>query len=480
METGSGLCTMCTTSPCVVFCLCGVDPVFLCNGCMHGHSLQAKSIIHDFSAISDLQYAAQLTFPVYKQRKVAIAQAIILAEALQKQESEDYAKIRYDFNDLFQKINQLIDNLHETVNRTLYEMRTILENSLHSDHNSDLVDYLLAHGQRLLSTGASLFDVPVLTTLLNSTISVESTVTSFATTDFQEYILSRLLDAERLASLVSTYGESAQDRYCPVVMGNILRKYYAGDSGRLGLTELTMAPAVDNETAYTFLGNGNIFCCGGSEHSDVSYILGASNAQVTVLPRLVSGRSCPGLIAMDDAPYVFGGSGEAGLLISGERFSGMEKWEELDAKMLRPRGAFTPCRLGKSIYLPGGLACNTIEVFDPIRIHFRQLSVTLPVESKSISYISNNKLCVLLRSSLCTIDLTNETRESKKTSNNFEIWSPSTPVIIGAKVVFWSKEDSGMVGLFRRIGGRRDGICFSLNAETREFKEEERFEYASP
>jgi hypothetical protein len=437
------------------------------------------SAIHDFSPVTDLQFAAQISFSAYKQKKVSIAQAMVLTEALEKQEAEDYGHVRSSFNNLFQQINVLIDNLHATVYHSLQNIRTILESSLHTQQNSDLIDYILTKGQSLLSTKAALLDLPVLTTLINLQTVVETTIASFSTMDFQEYILSKLIDSQRTSALLAGEGEYREDKYCPVVMGNILRKYYGGEQARLGLTELTMVPEVDEESAFTFLDNGNIFCCGGAQHVKTTYILGASNGQITVLPHLISGRSCTGLICVDDNPYVFGGSGEAGLLTSCERFAAMERWEELDVKMARPRGAFTPSRYGKAIYLPGGLATNTIEVFDSIRTTFRLLPVTLPAEGKCISYISDNKLCVLLYGTLCQIDLASDTKEIKKTSTRYELWSPATPVVVGSKVLFWCKENNSMVGMFKRIGWRRDGICFSFDLQKRELKEEERFEYSN-
>lgn len=469
---------MCAQNPSVVFCLCRPDALLLCTTCMHEHCRQMPAAIHDFSPVSDLPFAAQISYTAYKQRKVAIAQAMVLIEVLEKQESEDYGQVRSTFNDLFQQINLLIDSLHATVYRSLQEIRTILGSSLHTQHNSDLVDYILCHGQSLLTTKADLFALPVLTTLTNSKTTIETTIASFSTMDVYEYVLSKLIDAQRMNALQAG-GEASEGLYCPVVMGNILRKYYGGDQARLGLIELTMAPEVDQESAFTFLDNGNIFCCGGSMHAQAAYILGASNGQVTVLPKLVSGRCYPGLICLDDNPYVFGGSGEAGLLTSCERFSAMERWEELEARMNRPRGAFTPCRYGKTIYLPGGLSTNTIEAFDSIRTSFHLLAVTLPAEGKSISYLADNKICVLLCGSLCQIDLASDTKEVKKTSSRLEIWSPSTPVLVGSKVLFWCKEDSSMVGIFKRLGGRRDGICFSFDMQKRDLKEEERFEYST-
>lgn len=471
------MCGTCQAQPAGVFCLCQSVPTFICQTCIQAHCTQNPSSVHDFCPIKDIDYLQEISLGEYKQRKLRIAQGMIALEKTKEKEENDYQKVKQSLTEVFQKTLYLMDSLHNVLTQTMEITKEKLQHSLYSHENEPIVAYLLTSSPTIQGVQMSLYDIPVLTNINNQASLLSHTITNFNTLDFSEYTLSSLKGVQ---FDVSANPESKQEPpYCPVIMGNSLRKYYAGQSGRLGLVELTHTPKVDQETAYAFLENGDLVCCGGVKGAQEAYVIGAVNAQVTILPKMIQGRSAPGMVTFNGCPYVFGGSSGTNLLTTCEKFTHMERWEIIKEQMARPRGAFTPCLYNNLIYLPGGFSANTIECFDPIRSVFALCPQMLPASGKTISFVSSSTLYIFLNSEIFTMDVSAGSSDivHVKSVKVAALWSPICPIVFGGKVMFWSFEEMSVGSLWRELMRKRHGICYSFDVPSRELKEEERFEY---
>lgn len=473
-------CGVCMRNPAEMFCLCQQLPTFLCNSCIQVHCAKNPTSVHDFCPITDMAFMSHITADVYKHRKLLIAQAMIALEKTKEKEALDYEQNKEIVTEVLQQILYLTESLHNVLTVTLDRTKEKLQQSLYAEVNEPLVEFLLENSQALQQPRVSLYDIPVVMTASSLKASVANTISNFQTLDFSEYTLSSLKGVQKQVKTSKKDPEfRGEAPYCPVLMGNNLRKYYSGATIRIGLLELTHTPKVDQETAYAFLENGNLVCCGGLEGSREAYIIGTASAQVTILPKMVQGRSSPGLTTFNGCPYVFGGSSGSNLLTTCEKFDHMEKWETNREQMARPRGAFTPCTHNNLIYLPGGFATNTIEYFDPIRSSFNLLPQLLPTAGKTVTFTLDSTLYIFLNSEVLAMNLQAGSSDlvRVKTVKAAAMWSPIAPIVVAGKAMFWSFEDLTVGSLFRSIIGKRHGICYSFEVLSRELKEEERFEY---
>ena len=471
-------CSVCMHSPAEMFCLCQQLSTFLCNSCIQTHCAQNPTSVHDFCPIKDMAFMTRITQDVYKQRKLLIAQAMIALEKTKEKEALDYEQSKEIVTTVLEQIQYLTDSLHNVLTVTLDRTKEKLQQSLYADTNEPLIEYLLENSLSLQHPRISLYDIPVLMTASSLKATVANTITNFQTLDFSDYTLSSLQGVQKQ---VKDFKQDFKGEvpYCPVLMGNNLRKYYSGANIRIGLLELTYAPKVDQETAYAFLENGNLVCCGGLEGSREAYIIGTTSAQVTILPKMAQGRSSPGLATFNGCPYVFGGSSGSILLSTCEKFDHMEKWEITREQMARPRGGFTPCTHNNLIYLPGGFSANTIEYFDPVRSSFSVLPQMLPSAGKTVTFVVDSTLYIFLNSEILTMNLQAGSADlvRGKTVKAAAMWSPIAPIVVAGKAMFWSFEDLTMGSLFRSFIGKKHGICYSFDVGRRELMEEERFEY---
>ena len=156
-------------------------------------------------------------------------------------------------------------------------------------------------------------------------------------------------------------------------------------------------------TSHCFLGNGEVLACGGgtikASHTSTWRISPFTGA-VTALSSLRRPRKYHGIISFRDAIYTFGGTHSLRLLSSVEVY--VSNLWTLIGKMLTPRMAFQPCIYLNIIYLPGGHT-TSIEQFDPQKVTFTLLSLSLPCSSRTSAFVSNSHLYILTSSSLSLV-----------------------------------------------------------------------------
>lgn len=138
--------------------------------------------------------------------------------------------------------------------------------------------------------------------------------------------------------------------------------------------------------------------CGGNEVLDRFSVRGRQRTSCTataecILPDMLEGHSCCGLIVWKCTVQVFGSLiGKAVARCESLDLREPSQWEQLP-DMHQARAKFTPTLWKEAIYLCGGHHNNTLEVFDGHRMQL--LGLRLPESGKSLSCIGRNSLLVL-------------------------------------------------------------------------------------
>lgn len=480
MAETDNVCALCGQQPPVIFCLCSSTPVCVCQTCISAHSQSPGN--HDISPIQDFPHATNISFERYKKAKLGVAQGIAFVEAIERQEERNYQLIKKKLEDYIQIANFFTDSLHNTLVTAIGGLKASLQTVLRTPQCPDIVEFVLNHGQRMQEVQLNLYDVAVLESLEALSNQLSATLTEFKAKDFADYLLAHM-KAGYLGKEIprKTAVSGPTDAYLPVIHRNILRKYYSGESGSLGLIEFPFCPRVDECSSYALMASGDVFCCGGAQAGKHAYYIGTLSAKMTILPNMHQGRARAGVITFNNLPYVFGGrNGKVGL-ITCERFLPSDTWELFPRSMHKARSGFSPVLWNNLIYLPGGTGAATVEAFDPVKLEFRTLGLTLPKAGKSLSFLHEGQLHILVSSDMFLVNLQEEKLKNANLQTEIKTWSPIAPIVSAGKVLFWGFARTSVFDSLRMtFGGAKHGICYSFDLTNSRLVELERFEYSKP
>lgn len=481
VQAGS-MCALCGQQPSVIFCLCASSPVCVCQACITVHSQSPGN--HDISPIDDFPYATAISIDVYKKKRLAIAQGAAFVEAVEQQEELNYQMVKKRVENYVEVANFFIDSLHNTLKTTIGQLKASLQAALHTPQCPEILEFVLTHGQRMQEARMDLYDVSVLESIETASNMLSATLTEFKAKDFADYLLSHMKAGYlgKSAPRKTTAAPNAlSEVYLPVIYRNILRKYYSGEGGSLGMIEFPFCPRVDQCSSYALMANGDVFCCGGQLAGKHAYYIGTLSPKMTILPNMHHGRARPGVITFNNLPYVFGGSNSKVGILSCERFLMNDSWELIPRPMRKARSGFTPVIWNSLIYLPGGTGSNTVEVFDPVKVEFRTLDLILPKAGKSLSFLYDGQLYILIGSDMFLMNLQDEKLKNANLQTEIKTWSPISPIVSDRKVLFWGFAKTSLFDSLRmKFGGAKHGICYSFDLPSNRLVELERFEYSIP
>lgn len=158
---------------------------------------------------------------------------------------------------------------------------------------------------------------------------------------------------------------------------------------------LTRPIQVNSSSRWAVVNSNETVVCGGGSGKKAwktGYLLNRVGG-VQVLPEMLVGHSCAGLIVKKTSVFVFGSSNAAGERFCEKLYLLDSQWEQLDL-MHRDRYCFTPAAWQAAIYLCGGqYNNNTIEVVNGSKVSL--LEISLPEGGRALSCVPENTLLVL-------------------------------------------------------------------------------------
>jgi len=154
-------------------------------------------------------------------------------------------------------------------------------------------------------------------------------------------------------------------------------------------------------------------------------------------------RKWPGLIRVGHFAYAFGGNRDPALK-SYEKYHLKYKIWQVIGNMLGEKSSFTPCQVGKEVYLCTiNQESHSWEAFNPTSETFRDLPILFRhIRSGSVSFVHSNTLHFvsltgfLLKWQLNKTSLEPVLRVDVQGTNNSSASSNITPMVLGEKV-YW-------------------------------------------
>jgi hypothetical protein len=175
--------------------------------------------------------------------------------------------------------------------------------------------------------------------------------------------------------------------------------------GRIGLyncftrkfTPITDTPALASVMSSTLLlPTGTIFLTGKENPVSATALeVDTATGKLTRLLDMQSKRFGHGVAYDGSSVYVFGGTGNNGLIKKCEAF-GLESrhWRKL-ANMTAARDFFNPCLCAAFVYIFGGRGTNFCEKYSISANTFTPLSIQLPVDGHCSSVLSGNSIILI-------------------------------------------------------------------------------------
>ena len=219
--------------------------------------------------------------------------------------------------------------------------------------------------------------------------------------------------------------------FIPIVSSTSLRKFYYQTENISPPLTLSSSIKIDMTSAWVFLEDGKVFCCGRhSPPSDCTYLIDSTSAYVEQLDSMLVPRSQHGIIQYGDSIYVFGGLGKT-YMKSCEEYRFQTKMWRTIPDMKEARDGFNPCLHNEAVYLIGGSNASTAEQFIPQTETFLLLNIALPKADCSIALIEGDEIVVLQRDAVYRWKLNSNERTFRETRlTGSPSWSNCSPVVM--------------------------------------------------
>lgn len=406
-------CSLCTTAVATSFCCCSRTETLLCQACIQAHFAKGPGRLHQ---VLPLQAFGPHKAPGYierlQQRTVAIESG--KATLLSNLEAMDRC-----IADVTQKVNEVIQviwDYGQTTVAELTEKRRKLEESMKLS---------IAEAE-----GSLYEDTPNLQTPLSGLLR-EYTESNHSSLQLFSYAISPQVLPTPLPSLL-TYSLSTN----PAVPDKLVRLY------KDSLLILDVLTGVKQEFhlpvsiypihRYCLISSISLILVGGKE----TFFISLSNADISKLQPPNVGHFHPGMLAVKQEVYVFGGN-----CSNCEKLSIDLVWSNLP-NMRQERHAFSPCLYEMEIYLASSDSSD-IEIFSLNTASFRLFPISYPaIKNNSISFIFDKTFTIITcNRQKAELDLGTgssfviNTLALRETNN---ILHSHSPVVIGKKVYWFS------------------------------------------
>ena len=390
-------CSVCS-APATCFCSCRSFPTPLCTCCRQTHLSTPTRNLHRFLPLSlyslfhtaEYQSKVQGRIEGIEAGQVALLSNLkaidqCLAEACEMGETAEIAELREKRGELESAIQRSVEEAEWTV----YEDFPYLKQPF--------------------------------TVLLRDYADLQS-----AALQVFSYEISREKSLGSLSYSLTYLNTSPPEQLYRLFKDSLLLYNLSTDSTRT----ISLSSTFSNESRYCFPSPNTLISIGGIDVVSVDL----TSFQLTQHNRLESPHSYPGLIAINQETYIFGGE-----TVRCEKLRADYTSSPLpDMKVVMD--GFSPCRYRDEVYLPA-YQTNYIEVFSLITYAFRTLRLQLPnITDNSVSFISAETLFILTCSHQfayivlsCDSVFTTSTLQLKD-SNSGQAACP--PVLIGHRV-YW-------------------------------------------
>ena len=293
---GNEVCDDCRGKAAVNFCLCSNPVRKLCQDCDFSHYQKAPNTSHSKHPIAAYPTVARVTVETFRKKQqyisdleLHVGEELTKFDAFVSQTRDGFealigevAALKEAFLHNLQaervKLTNTLENIHQAIETKRYE------ESLEVKTNLD--DYIVNGFKALRGYTLNMFTGKLELQGMRDLLSKAATFTLAENHLFKE-IISPMKDI-------------------PIIKGNSLRLY---DSHTYQLTQRTLnqTPRIDQGTAYCYINENTVLCCGGTTHNDV-YEVNVQNGIVNQVASMSLNRRWAGIFNWNGKyVLIFGG-----------------------------------------------------------------------------------------------------------------------------------------------------------------------------
>lgn len=195
-------------------------------------------------------------------------------------------------------------------------------------------------------------------------------------------------------------------------------------------------------TSWIFVTDEHIFIC-GEPRKPAAYIMTIQGFVYNTTSSSIYLRERPCLGRYSDHVYLFGGDLNETPQKYSERYSlSLDQWSVLP-NMQFPRSYSLPCVYKDMFYLLGGNWTSTAELFDPVKVRFRTLTLDLPCSGYNFLVVYDQDIYCFARGRVFTWEVkmgAEYLNEILDLSSDISYYSDTgTPVRMGDEVFFFGE-----------------------------------------
>jgi len=364
---GEGLeyCEDCRAKPVFSFCLCSNPPKRRCEDCDTAHSQRTPQVYHSRHPIA--AYAAATRVPVETYRK----------------KQQYISHFEFSIGEELPRFDAFVKQVKEELETLLGEI-TAMKESLLDNLQAERVKLVSALGEIQQAIEAKRYTASAnITTYLDDYVETgyqdmrELDLEMFTGTIHLQEIRALLWKAVSFAqsSYRLYYAVARPVNAIPVLRDNSLR-LYDGETLQAAEIKLSQSTSICAGTAYCYIQDNVVLCCGGSAQNRV-YEVNVQSGEVVQAAEMNQNREYAGIFKLKGEVLVFGGRMYGEMLDSVEKYAVRGKVWSVLPSLQRAKYACSVCKHSSGLYIAGYsdlTAESTIEVFSPLNETCRLLS----------------------------------------------------------------------------------------------------------